>query len=110
MSAPFNGDELVRWAGSYGHPEEWVQRAQAAHYRADLLQSELDEAHATRGEFTDLGEIGPDSFQGGIIFLQGHGCPGCGHGFWTEADRQRRLAFGTVHPCPHCGELREITA
>ena len=58
--------------------------------------------------FTDLGEVGPVRFQGGIIFLQGHGCPGCGHGFWTEADRDRRLQAGSVHPCPHCGGQRAI--
>lgn len=61
-------------------------------------------------KFSDLGEVGPVHFQGGVIFLQGNGCPGCGNGFWTEADRKRRLDTGSVHPCPHCGERREVTS
>lgn len=109
-TGPYDGDELVRWAESYGHPEGWVKRAQAANYRAELLQSELDEAHRTCGEFTDLGKIGPVSFRGAPILLQGHGCPHCDNGFWTQADTERRLTYGTVHPCPHCGQLREVTA
>lgn len=59
------------------------------------------------GQFTTLGQIGA-TFQGGFIILQGHGCPGCGNGFWTEADSARRLAPGSVHHCPHCGERREV--
>lgn len=60
------------------------------------------------GQFTNLGEVGPVRFQGGVIFLQGNGCPGCGNGFWTEADDKRRLPTGDVHHCPHCGEQREV--
>lgn len=58
--------------------------------------------------FTRLGDVGPVHFQGGVICLQGHGCPGCGHGFWTEADDARRLAPGRLAPCPHCGTVRAI--
>lgn len=61
-------------------------------------------------EFTNLGEVGPVHFQGGIIFLQGHGCPGCGNGFWTEADRKRRLLVGEETCCPHCHDVRKVTA
>lgn len=32
---PFNGDELVRWAETYGDPEDWAKRAQAAHTKAE---------------------------------------------------------------------------
>lgn len=46
-------------------------------------------------------------FQGGTIVLAGHGCPGCGHGFWTEDDDARRLPEG-MHPCPYCHEESEI--
>ena len=60
-------------------------------------------------EFTDLGTIGAH-FQGGFIVLQGNGCPGCGNGFWTEADDNRRLPRGAMHHCPHCGERREVTS
>jgi hypothetical protein len=62
------------------------------------------------GQFTNLGGTHPVFFQGGYIVLQGNGCPGCGNGFWTESDRDRRLATGSVHHCPHCGEEREVTS
>ena len=35
--ASWDGDELVRWAERYGHPEGWVKRAQAAHMRSERL-------------------------------------------------------------------------
>lgn len=38
---PFDGIELMRWAETYGHPEEWAKRAQAAHSRAEDLASSL---------------------------------------------------------------------
>lgn len=106
---PFDPDALVRWAESYGHPEGWVKRAQAAHLRAERAEAELAALRESRGEFTDLGTA-PVRFQGGIIVLQGNGCPGCGNGFWTEADNTRRLATGAVHHCPHCGQRREVTS
>lgn len=40
---PFDADELVRWAETYGHPEEWAKRAQAAHARAEAAESRLRE-------------------------------------------------------------------
>lgn len=103
-------DELVRWAEMYGHPEGWAKRAQAAHIRAERAEAELAALRESRGQFTDLGVVGPVSFQGGIIVLQGNGCRGCGNGFWTEADNTRRLATGAVHHCPHCGQRREVTS
>jgi DNA-directed RNA polymerase subunit RPC12/RpoP len=66
---------------------------------------------ATIGDFADLGQVGPVRFQGGVIFLQGYGCPGCGNGFWTEADSKRRLdAARDACRCPHCGEARRPLA
>lgn len=35
---PFDSADLVRWAEMYGHPEEWVKRAQSAHGRAERAQ------------------------------------------------------------------------
>jgi hypothetical protein len=67
-------------------------------------------ADADATTFSDLGQVGPVRFQGGIIWLEGHGCRRCGHGFWTEADRDRRLEAGSSHPCPHCGEVSTTTA
>lgn len=61
----------------------------------------------TQHTFSDLGVIGPVHFQGGMIFLRGHGCRNCGHGFWTEGDPARILPPGE-HPCPHCGQLSEV--
>ncbi|HUR86940.1 MAG TPA: hypothetical protein VMY78_16525 [Solirubrobacteraceae bacterium] len=105
---PFDPDELVQWAESYGHPESWAKRAQAAHARAEDLAEQLHREHAATGlAFGDLGKIGAQ-FQGGFIVLQGYGCTGCGGGFWTEADDSRRLAPGAIHPCPHCGQRREV--
>jgi hypothetical protein len=73
-----------------------------------LGESPFGAAAAPR--FTNLGEVGPVRFQDGFIYLQGNGCPGCGNGFWTEADEKRRLDTGSVHHCPHCGEQREVTS
>lgn len=66
----------------------------------------MNESRALVGDFTDLGTM-LVGFQGGAIVLRGHGCPGCGHGFWTEDDAQRRLD-GDRHTCscPYCGEAR----
>lgn len=65
---------------------------------------------AIAGDFSDLGQIGAN-FQGGFIVLQGYGCPGCGNGFWAEADSQRRLeAAQHACRCPHCGEARRPTS
>ncbi len=87
-----------------------AKRSQAAHARAERAAAQFAAATAALGCFSDLGEIGPVVFQGGVIFLQGNGCPGCGNGFWTEADRGRRLTTGDVHHCPHCGERRAIAS
>lgn len=38
---PFDPAELVQWADTYGHPEEWAKRAQAAHMRAEQLEEKL---------------------------------------------------------------------
>jgi hypothetical protein len=38
---PFDPEDLVSWAETYGHPEGWAKRAQAAHARAERLQEEL---------------------------------------------------------------------
>jgi hypothetical protein len=44
-------DELVRWAETYGHPEEWAQKAKAAHARAEHAEQELkDVKHAYERE------------------------------------------------------------
>jgi hypothetical protein len=103
--------ELLRWVETYGDPEQWAKRAQAAHARAEALAAhKLAKASTAVGSFTDLGDAGPVRFQGGIIVLQGNGCSGCGNGFWTEADRARRLTTGAVHHCPHCGQRREVTS
>lgn len=32
---PFDPDEILRWADTYGHPEEWAKRAQAADAEAE---------------------------------------------------------------------------
>lgn len=40
-------------------------------------------------------------FQGGVILLAGHGCLGCGHGFWTEDDPARHVDR-TELVCPRC--------
>lgn len=37
----FDADELLRWAETYGHPEDWAKRAQAAHARAERLAEQL---------------------------------------------------------------------
>jgi len=42
LGSPFNPDELVRWAETYGHPEEWAKLAQAAHARAESAEAELE--------------------------------------------------------------------
>lgn len=31
-------DDLIRWAETYGHPEEWAKRAQGAHARAEKAE------------------------------------------------------------------------
>lgn len=41
---PFDADELVRWAETYGHPEGWAKRAQAAHNRAENAEAEVRRA------------------------------------------------------------------
>lgn len=65
----------------------------------------MNDLGAFTGGFTDLGQVGPVRFQGGVIFLQGYGCPSCGNGFWTEADSERRLdRRRDACRCPHCGD------
>jgi hypothetical protein len=41
---PFHGDELVEWAEKYGHPEEWVKKAQGLHGRVEKLEAALEAA------------------------------------------------------------------
>lgn len=63
------------------------------------------------GEFTVLADdLGPIAFQGGYVFMLYLGCPGCGHGHATENDPRRTFAVGSAHPCPHCGQVREVVA
>lgn len=38
---PFDGEDLVRWATMYGHPEQWAKLAQASHIRAERTGAEL---------------------------------------------------------------------
>lgn len=38
---PFDPDELVRWAESYGHPEEWAKKAQSLHAANERLRFAL---------------------------------------------------------------------
>lgn len=74
------------------------------------LKAVADTVPSIEDYFTDLGPVGPVGFHGGVIVLQGNGCPGCGNGFWTEGDDARRLKTGTPHHCPHCGERRWVTS
>lgn len=37
---PFDPDELVRWAETYGHPESWAKRAQQLHAENERLTAE----------------------------------------------------------------------
>lgn len=68
--------ELLEWAGVPEHPAD------------------------TPTGLTDLGEtLAP--FQGGTIVLAGHGCPRCGHGFWTENDPARHVDPDDL-VCPRC--------
>lgn len=39
---PFDPDELVRWAETYGHPEEWAKTAQQLHADVERLQQDRD--------------------------------------------------------------------
>ena len=48
--ASWDGEELVRWAERYGHPEGWVKRAQAAHNRAENLYRDLETVRRYHGE------------------------------------------------------------
>lgn len=38
----YDPDELVRWAESYGHPEEWAKKAQSLHTMNETLKAERD--------------------------------------------------------------------
>jgi hypothetical protein len=61
--------------------------------------------------FGDLGGepvVGPVRFQGGIIYLRGYGCHGCGNAHWVEDDDKRRHAAGNLVACPHCGEISRV--
>lgn len=42
--------ELLNWVEMYGHPEEWVKRAQAAHNRAENLYRDLETVRRYHGE------------------------------------------------------------
>lgn len=37
----FDPDELVRYAESYGHPEEWIKKAQGLHAKVEKLEAEV---------------------------------------------------------------------
>jgi hypothetical protein len=37
---PFDPDELVQWATSYGHPEGWAKKAQQLHAENERLREE----------------------------------------------------------------------
>lgn len=43
---PFDVDELIRYAESYGHPEEWIKKAQELHAKVERLEAELAQAHS----------------------------------------------------------------
>lgn len=40
----FDPDELVRYAERYGHPEEWIKKAQELHGKVERLEGELVQA------------------------------------------------------------------
>jgi hypothetical protein len=44
MEGPFDPDELVRWAETYGHPEEWAQKAKAANEHLEEALERREEA------------------------------------------------------------------
>lgn len=52
---PYDPEELVRWADSYGHPEQWAKRAQQAHGKADRR---LEALHRAVVLFDALGHDG----------------------------------------------------
>lgn len=39
-SYPFDPDELVGYAERYGHPEEWIKKAQGLHAKVEKLEAE----------------------------------------------------------------------
>jgi hypothetical protein len=43
---PLDPDELVRYAERYGHPEEWIKKAQELHAKVERLEAELAQAHS----------------------------------------------------------------
>lgn len=46
----FDAEELLRWAETYGHPEEWAKRAQAAHTRGEEAEERAERAETERDE------------------------------------------------------------
>lgn len=46
----FDPDELVRWAETYGHPEEWAQKAKEAHAANEVLRARIDELVRDRNQ------------------------------------------------------------
>jgi hypothetical protein len=40
-AGPFDPDDLVRWATTYGHPEGWAKKAQSLHAENERLREEL---------------------------------------------------------------------
>lgn len=50
---PFDPDELVRWAETYGDPEEWAQKAKAAHIRAEEAERLLTESERSVGRIIE---------------------------------------------------------
>jgi len=46
----FDAEELLRWAETYGHPEEWAKRGMAAHTRAEEAEERAERAETERDE------------------------------------------------------------
>lgn len=44
---PFDPDELVRHANMYGHPEEWIKKAQELYARVEKLEAENEKLRAS---------------------------------------------------------------
>lgn len=51
---PFDADELVQWAESYGHPETWAKKAQDLHGKVDAAQAKAASAWTDLGDMTVL--------------------------------------------------------
>jgi len=47
---PFDPDELVGYAERYGHPEEWIKKAQELHGKVERLEAEVARLRQLSGE------------------------------------------------------------